>query len=195
MYPLLRKNTYLLMLVCLTAAACTTQEHSSEPQKIAPKEEVAPEAGAPVLRGNAPVKNATIFFESDYAPDTEFAVNAKNVVGNQCGDFLSVKFTEQITSNTRSARANKVSIDSTSNLPVAVMARHHVEQKGLYSSCGPLTRVFVPEANTSYVAKLVKEKDRAGEDTGVCVLDIKKIDAASGKQRPVKTMAFSQCTA
>jgi hypothetical protein len=176
----MRKKHCVLVLMCLGMVACTTQEHTNAPQKIADK--VAAEA--------------KIFFESDYAKDTEFSVNDTNVVGNQCGDFTAVKFGDQLGKGRAAANKPAVMIHSASKLPVAVTARHHIEKKGMYSSCGPLTRVFVPEPNTSYIAKLVKEKDKTGngEETGLCVLDIKKIDALSGKHMPIKTMAFSQCS-
>lgn len=193
MQPVLNTKNGLLALMCLGAVACTTQEYpsvpDSEPQKIAKKATGKPSAKVS--------DEAKIFFESDYARDTEFSVNAKNVVGNQCSDFTAVKFADRASAGkAKSAKQAAVMITSTSKLPVAVTARHHLEQKGLYSSCGPLTRVFVPEPNASYVAKLVKEKDTAGngEETGLCVLDIQKIDAASGKREAVKTMAFGQCT-
>ena len=197
MQPLLNTKNGLLALMCLGAVACTTQEYPSvpdgEPQKIA-KKATAKTSGKPSAKVS---DEAKIFFESDYARDTEFSVNAKNVVGNQCSDFAAVKFGDRAgAGKAKSAKPAAVMITSASKLPVAVTARHHLEQKGLYSSCGPLTRVFVPEPNASYVAKLVKEKDNTGngEETGLCVLDIQKIDAASGKREAVKTMAFGQCT-
>jgi hypothetical protein len=168
------RHTYFLpTLLLLGTAACTTQEHSNQPQQIA--------------------NSARILFASDYARDTEFSVNSKNVVGNQCSDFAPVGYAKEIANGTKQPA---VSIEQAGKLPVAITAHHHVEKKGLYSSCGPLTRVFVPEANATYVARLVKEKDASGsgEETGLCVLDIKKVSAGTGKQIPVKTMAFGQCT-
>lgn len=179
-------NAVLLVLACLGATACTTQEHSAPGDKKAPQIAQAPAAPS----------GTKMIFESDYTEGTTFSVNTTNVVGNQCRDFKAVDVPGR-GKNVKAKPGNQVAmaINTTKKLPVAVTARHLIDKKGLYSNCGPLTRAFVLEPNTSYVAKLVKEKDDVGdgEETGICVLDIQKIDAPSGQRVPVRTMAFGQC--
>jgi hypothetical protein len=139
-----------------------------------------------------PPNMAQIRFESDYARDTTFKVNTHHVTANLCHDFNDIDYAEQLSASPISGMPTMTSI---SGQPIAITAHHFLETTGLFSNCGPLTRVFIPEANVQYVARLLKERDVAngGEDTGLCVLDIQKLDAASGSLSSVRTMDFAPC--
>lgn len=161
------KSTYYLLIANLFLAACTTP--------------------APTYKYSSPLpSDPTISFESDFDMHTHFSVNNKAPEQNNCADFDSAGYLLKKDSIFIYDKANRnLQIKAPADKLISVSAYHSFGDPSYKSSCGPLTRAFVPEKMKEYMVKMnVQDK--------TCFISVQSIDS-TGKATPVKATVLPKC--